>query len=299
MDIENMQYFTEIVNYQTITKAAEMLNISQSALSRRVILLEEELGTNLLDRSGKTVELTPAGAVFLDYCRRSLAKYDALKKRMDTFRHKNALRIGFSPELNFRLLLDAVTAVKNAYPETEFYFAEDSMRGCVEALQKGNLDLVYTVYGEIEGFYDVQSTVILSTDLSIFVPRGHRLWNKAVIELEDLKGEKFCSFDFGAQRARASTLVDMFKDSEGKPLLDYIGEHGYYNTARELILSVCINKYLGIGAVVSADEFLLFPDKIRNIPLNYRDPSTDLVFAYRKGDEKGMTAAALMKENCR
>lgn len=66
MDIETLRLFTEVVARQGISEAARRNNMSQQTLSRRIIVLEEELGTTLLDRSRHS-EPTAAGKVFLEY----------------------------------------------------------------------------------------------------------------------------------------------------------------------------------------------------------------------------------------
>ena len=66
MDIENIRLFTEVVAHGGISEAARRNNLSQQTLSRRMIVLEEEVGASLLER-GQHVKPTAAGKVFLDY----------------------------------------------------------------------------------------------------------------------------------------------------------------------------------------------------------------------------------------
>lgn len=83
MDITNMIYFCTVCKYKNITKAAEALHISQSALSRRIVALEDELGVQLLARSGGYFELTPAGKVFWGEAEELINRHGKLVKRID------------------------------------------------------------------------------------------------------------------------------------------------------------------------------------------------------------------------
>lgn len=70
MDIQDLQYFLTVCDYRSITKAAEVLHISQPALSRRIQYLEDECGVKLFIRGRRFVELTQAGEHFSINARR-------------------------------------------------------------------------------------------------------------------------------------------------------------------------------------------------------------------------------------
>ena len=66
MDFHHLKYFTEVAHRKSFSKAARHLHISQSAISRTIKALEDELGVVLFLRNAKAVELTDAGAIFLN-----------------------------------------------------------------------------------------------------------------------------------------------------------------------------------------------------------------------------------------
>lgn len=68
MNLETLRYFQYIAKYKNITRAAKHFYISQSTLSRNIMLLEKELGVQLFDRNNKQIELTEAGKVFEHDC---------------------------------------------------------------------------------------------------------------------------------------------------------------------------------------------------------------------------------------
>ena len=70
MDFHHLKYFVEVADKKSFSKAARTLHISQSAISRTIKALEEELGVVLFMRNAKAVELTDAGTIFLSHAKR-------------------------------------------------------------------------------------------------------------------------------------------------------------------------------------------------------------------------------------
>ena len=70
MDIRQLTYFLEVAKQQSMTKAAEVLHVSQPALSKMVKGLEEELDMTLIIRSNKSSEVTDAGKIVMDYAKK-------------------------------------------------------------------------------------------------------------------------------------------------------------------------------------------------------------------------------------
>ena len=69
MEIRQLEYFVAVAEMGGFTRAAEVCHVVQTTISHAVATLERELGVRLLNRTGRTVELTPEGRVFLDDAR--------------------------------------------------------------------------------------------------------------------------------------------------------------------------------------------------------------------------------------
>jgi DNA-binding transcriptional LysR family regulator len=151
MDISNMNCFVTVCKYKNITKAAEVLHISQSALSRRIMSMEEELGVQLLIRGGGYLEITPAGHVFLEEAERAIRKYNQLEKKLEKFKYGNAIVIGIYRNLDLRLLIERIEKAKFLNNELEFFYKENSLKYNTEELINGNVDIIYTTRGEVGG----------------------------------------------------------------------------------------------------------------------------------------------------
>lgn len=79
MDYRHLKYFMEVAEQRSFSKAARNLHISQSAISRMIKALEEEMGVTLFLRNAKTVEITAPGNIFLNYAKRCLFIFEHLK----------------------------------------------------------------------------------------------------------------------------------------------------------------------------------------------------------------------------
>jgi DNA-binding transcriptional LysR family regulator len=285
MDIESLEYFIAVSKYRNITKTAEVLHISQSALSRRIQSLEEELGVPLLVRGGHYIELTPAGERFLIDCDKIVGRKKRLMIDMERYKNQGSIRIGYAPGIYIQGLLRPVTKLRQAYPDVKLQFIGSTMNASVQDLLHGDLDVVYTTYGEIEDMPHIRSLTLVENDLSILVPRGHQLWKKNSLKCEDLKGENLCIED-----AENSSSVTKSK------VLEWLEENQvdsssitFLNSSSEVMLFVASGKGLGITAIFMRGEATLSAEYVKNILLDAPHiRHGDLVLAYREDNEQAV-----------
>ncbi len=91
MDFHHLKYFVEVADKKSFSKAARTLHISQSAISRTIKALEEELGVVLFMRNAKAVELTDAGTIFLSHAKRVVFMFETFEdgpSKMNSSRNK-------------------------------------------------------------------------------------------------------------------------------------------------------------------------------------------------------------------
>src|SRR4028118_150133 len=84
LDLTALRSFVTVADAGGVTRAAGLLNLTQSAVSMQLKRLEESLGLRLLDRSGRGVSLAPAGERLLGYARRMVALNDEAWARLST-----------------------------------------------------------------------------------------------------------------------------------------------------------------------------------------------------------------------
>lgn len=173
--LRNTSYLLAIDEYRNFTRAAEALNVSQSALSQKVRQLEDALGTQLFDRSGRTVQLTDFGSVYLEYVRRAhnqlLTAQHALHDVRDLSRGR--LRIAFTPTFTEYLVAPVIKQFHERYPGIVIGMTEMSLDAVETALGNDRIDLAF-------GFVDVRSDEIeaealFPERLILVVGRSHPL----------------------------------------------------------------------------------------------------------------------------
>ena len=120
MTLQQLRSFTTVAQLENMSRAAELLHISQSSLSKNISKLEAEIGVPLFTRSGKKVELNAAGAGFLDCCNQVLRIMDSAVEelRLASTGTDNRIRIGSAGICG--PVIRCVAAFSRSHPGTEF-----------------------------------------------------------------------------------------------------------------------------------------------------------------------------------
>ncbi|MBO1414041.1 LysR family transcriptional regulator, partial [Streptomyces sp. FH025] len=152
MELRQLQYFVTVAQHGSFTRAAELLHLSQPGVSAQIRRLERELGQTLLDRSGRTVRLTPAGEAVLPHARAALAAATAARQTAQEFAgvRRGHVRLGMvagaalTPPVGlgtFPGLATTLAAFRQEHPGIDFSLAEDTTARMLAALREGRLDL--------------------------------------------------------------------------------------------------------------------------------------------------------------
>lgn len=142
----NHVYFEAVYRHGSIRKAAVALHIASSALNRRILDLEQEVGTPLFERLARGVRLTEAGELFLSYVRRCAQDLQRLRGQIDKLRGQagGSVRIGVAESVTPRLLPDAIQGYSEAHPGVSFHITVDGPERLGEALLQDAVDLILT-----------------------------------------------------------------------------------------------------------------------------------------------------------
>ena len=144
MDFRQLQYLTAVAEYQNVTKAAESLFISQSALSHFIRKTEEELGVPLFDRSTVPISLTYAGRCYIETARRILLENERLMKELREISDNmtGLLKIGVSRDRASYLMPRLARDFNKIYPGIRVDIYTQSGQRLREALKTGRIDLL-------------------------------------------------------------------------------------------------------------------------------------------------------------
>ena len=120
MELRHLRYFVAVAEAENVLRAAtQKLHVSQPAVSRQIRDLEDELGVQLFERTGKAVNLTDAGRVFLKEARMVLERTDEAVKNVRAFAQtgETELHVGYSPLPGAQLMPAALRAFQQAMPK--------------------------------------------------------------------------------------------------------------------------------------------------------------------------------------
>ena len=142
MNYKQLQYAIELAEECNFSKVSERLNISQPALSKQIIGLENELGVKLFDRTCTPMRLTPAGEHFIKNAKELIYKEDQLKRSMEDFRlgERGQLTIGLSPFRSLYLIPQIAKKLKARFPNVKISICDTNSDQVRKDVEEGKLD---------------------------------------------------------------------------------------------------------------------------------------------------------------
>ncbi len=143
MDLTRLQYFAAVAEAGSFSRAAAALNLSQPALSRQVLLLEEDIGQRLLERHGRGARTTEAGAALLAHARGifDLAERAQADMRERQRSPRGRLTVGLPPRVAHVLTADLVELFHTEFPDAAITVVEGLSIRLREMLVAGRADL--------------------------------------------------------------------------------------------------------------------------------------------------------------
>jgi DNA-binding transcriptional LysR family regulator len=217
MDLRHLRYFVTVAEERHFGRAAKRLHIAQPPLSRQIQSLERELGFPLFQRSRRSVELTPAGAVLLAHSRRL---FSALDRAVHEARRAHAgetgqLSVAYLSSLAYSGLTPLLRAFREQLPDVEVTLRELSPAAQLDALKDGALDIGF-VRGPIDD-PTIMHECVRRERLLVALPADHPMISKKRIQLGALANEPFVIFPRARAAAFFDSLIAMCHDAGFSP----------------------------------------------------------------------------------
>ncbi len=198
LELRQLRYFVAVAEREHISEAAEHLHVAQSAVSRQIANLEEELGTPLFERIGRNVKLTPVGKIFLEHSITALEAIDFATKQVEEYLDpkKGVIKVGFPTSLASYVLPTVISAFKREYPDVAFQLRQGSYKYLIEAVKNRELNLA--LLGPIPPKDEsLNVNVLFSENMYALLPLSHPLTKNETINLIDLRNDDFVMFPEG------------------------------------------------------------------------------------------------------
>jgi DNA-binding transcriptional LysR family regulator len=192
MELRHLRYFVAVAEELHFSRAAERVGIAQPPFSQQIKHLETEVGTQLLSRTKRRVELTAAGKVFLEEARKTLAQAEqALQMTRRAARGDvGQLSVGFVSSAVYGKFASIFGLMRARHPDVALVLQDLTSEEQYEAITAHRLDigLVRPPTFHAEGF---ESRVVLREPLMLVLQEGHPLAGKKRISLAALAHEPF------------------------------------------------------------------------------------------------------------
>lgn len=180
-----LNYVDEVARTGSIRKAAELLNVTASAVNRRIADLESELGTLLFDRKPRGVRLTAAGEVFLHYLRGQHSEVERMKSQIEDLKgmRRGTVRIACSQALALDFLPRQIAEFRKTHPLVSFDLQVADHEWAMAALAAYEVDLVLVFRPAFMASF--QPLMTLEQRLVVLMKQGHPLAARRVFRLSD------------------------------------------------------------------------------------------------------------------
>ncbi|WP_027094382.1 LysR family transcriptional regulator [Cohnella thermotolerans] len=198
MELRQLQYFVHVAKIQHVTKAAEELHVAQSAVSRQIHRLEEELGVRLFMQRGRNVQLTPVGQLFLKRAEGILEDLDRAVNEIHEFLDPEVgeIRLGFPHSLGIHLIPQVIAEFRAKHPNVKFRFKQGMFASLIRDVIEAEVDLAFISPLPDKNDH-VCGEIVLTENLFAILPANHPLANEEEIDLYQLKDDTFVLFSSG------------------------------------------------------------------------------------------------------
>ena len=277
-DLSQLRCFVTVAEELHFGRAAARLNMTQPPLSRQIQVLEHIIEATLLDRTSRSVRLTPAGKSFLPEAKRILKLADSASQvaRRIAMGKTGSIKIGFTAAAAYSFLPELIAACRTRLPEVDLSLKEMVSGDQLEALATGQIDagLLRPPIARPE----FASVRVVAERLLVAVPDGHPFAVAATVSPRELDGQPFVMYSPHESRYFHDLLVTQFTRAEILPR--YVQHLSQIHS----ILAM-VRAGLGLAIVPEAAAGLNFGG-VQLRPLQLRAPSpVELFLVWRRVDE--------------
>lgn len=195
MEIKSLRYFLAVAREENMTKAADMLHVTQPTLSKTLKSLEDELGKKLFTRHSFSISLTDEGMLLRDRAEDLIAMADRIEQEFITLDDITGgdIYFGLAESFQIRHLAKEIHKLKNRYPGFTYHITSGDTEQVTEKLDKGLLDFAVLCEKPNTAKYDYVK--FPEADIwGAVMPTDHPLAMKKSIKVKDLIGQPlFCS----------------------------------------------------------------------------------------------------------
>jgi LysR family transcriptional regulator, transcriptional activator of the cysJI operon len=191
----NLRLIRDIAALRSISKAARQSGMSQSAASQRIQELESSLHQQLFDRTTRPLTVTPAGKLYVDFCRDVLRRHDEFEASLGDLKKQanGTVRLAAIYSVGLSDMSAVESRFAGKFPDAELQISYLRPERVLEAVREDRADLGLVSYAESSR--DLLALPWRDEEMVVAVAPGHRLAKRSAIPAAELEGEDFVGFD--------------------------------------------------------------------------------------------------------
>ena len=211
MELQQIKYFLALSQELHFWMTSRRMFITQSALSRQIKALEEEIGVQLFERSKRAVKLTEAGIFFRDQWLPLLDEINRIHMQARKI-HEGAsgfIRIGYPGSIAYSFMPELITSISHNLPDLKVELVEPTDVSFEQLLLDYKIDMAFR--RDPAENPALESTCLYSEPFALAVPSNHHLNEQNFTGLQDIKKEKFILSNLGQATFYTSILRKFLK----------------------------------------------------------------------------------------
>ncbi len=282
MDLRALRIFTEVIRQGGFSQAGKTVFLTQSAVSKAVRQLEEELGFALIDRSGHKPALTDAGRVAFRHAQAMLTQREDLLTELSELKglRRGALRLGLPPIGSDILFAPLFAEYRNRHPDIEIQLVEHGSRRLEEMVLAGEVDLGASLL-PVPDALDWQE--VTREPLHVLIAEDHPRAIRPEIALAELKDLPLILFDTGF--ALNPIILDGCREAGFEPTV--AARSGQINFIVELV-----GAGQGVGFLPRLIANLRVRPGVVHIPVHSPAMNWHMAWVWRRGGYLSFAAKA-------
>lgn len=216
MNVQKYIAFVKTVELGSFTKAAKILNYSQSGISRMINDLEQEWGIKLLERNRAGLRLTSDGMNVLPYAKELAEKYQTLQNQLAELGHLDTglIRIGTFSSVATHWLPEAIRVFQKNYPKIDFELLLGDYDEIEQWILDGRVDFGFS---RLPATNELEQKFLHNDEQLVVLPQGHPFLSKEKIDVADLADQSFILLE----REGTSDITELLSDAQVKPQIKF------------------------------------------------------------------------------
>lgn len=189
LNLHLLEQFVALARTKNFTRAAEELNLSQSALSRAIQKLEDQLGQPLFERKPREVMLTDHGELLFERAQQILKLMQDMFSELSEAGRRGRIRLGAIPTIAPYLLPRLLSSFSKAHPEISVIVQEDTTENLIKRCSHGEIDLAILALPILAK--QLQIEALFDEELLLVLPLGHPLAAAKAVAIDAVEGFPF------------------------------------------------------------------------------------------------------------